>query len=48
MEKESPSRAPLEIILEKKPGFFIRWGLVLFVVVAVSAALLFYYSALTL
>ena len=39
MIENGETRAGLDIILEKKPGFFIRWGLIVFVM---TPALLFF------
>jgi hypothetical protein len=40
MHEQNKTRVELNVILQKRPGFFIRWGLVAFVLVALLLILL--------
>jgi hypothetical protein len=44
MSQNSKTRVELDIILKKKPVFFIRWGLIVFVVIVTLLFLLAYYT----
>jgi small-conductance mechanosensitive channel len=43
MSQNSKTRVELDIILKKKPGCFIRWGLIVFVMIVTLLFLLAYY-----
>lgn len=44
MSENSERRVELDIILNKKPVFFIRWGLIVFVAIVTLVILLAYYG----
>jgi hypothetical protein len=44
MDENSKSRVELDIILRKKPVFFIRWGLIVFAAIVTLLFLFAYYK----
>ena len=44
MSQNIKTRVELDIILKRKPGFIVRWGLIVFVMIVVLILLLVYYS----
>jgi hypothetical protein len=44
MNKHDKARVQLDIIFKERPDFFIRWGLVVFVVIVVVLCFFAYYS----
>lgn len=44
MSKNSKERAQLDIILKERPGFFIRWGLVVFAIIVFVIFFFAYYA----
>lgn len=44
MSQNSKTRVELDIILKNKPGFFIRWGLIVFVIIVIVLCFLAYYT----
>jgi len=44
MSENSKSRVELDIILKRKPVFFIRWGLIVFVAIVTLLFLVAYYT----
>ena len=46
MDEYNKERLQLDTILKERPGFFIRWGLVVFVVVICIVLIFIYYSGI--
>lgn len=44
MIEPNKERHQLDIILKERPGFFIRWGLVVFVVIIIVLFIITYYA----
>lgn len=44
MNKDGKERAQLDIILKERPGFFIRWGLVMFAIIGFVIFFFAYYA----
>ncbi len=44
MNQNGKTGDELDIILKKKPGFFIRWGLMIFVAIVITLLLLAHYK----
>ena len=44
MDENSKTRAELDMVLKRKPNFFIRWGLIVFVIIVTLLFLLTYYT----
>jgi hypothetical protein len=44
MDENSKSRVELDIVLKRRPVFFIRWGLIIFMMVVTLLFLFAYYK----
>jgi hypothetical protein len=44
MSEDDKKRVQLDIILKERPDFFIRWGLVVFVVIILVLCIITYYT----